>query len=126
MTITGRIPFEAVGSYLRRAAVGWVPWQPVAKNQKNIPTKLFEYMAHALPVVSSDLDSTRPFVQHGETGYRVAATDPAAHADAVRRLLQEPQLARTMGRRGQELVRTRYNWDAMEERLLAFYEELLS
>ena len=126
VTITGRVPFEAVGHYLGRAAVGWVPWQPVAKNEKNIPTKLFEYMAHGVPVVSSDLDSTRPFVQHGATGYLVAATEPVAHADALRKLLQEPQVARTMGRRGQELVRTRYNWDAMGKRLLALYEELLS
>jgi glycosyltransferase involved in cell wall biosynthesis len=126
VTVTGRVPFEAVGDYLRRAAVGWVPWQPVAKNQKNIPTKLFEYMAHGLPVVCSDLDSTRRFVEHGATGHRVAATEPAAHAEALRKLLEEPEVARKMGRSGQELVRTRYNWDAMEERLLGLYEGLLS
>jgi glycosyltransferase involved in cell wall biosynthesis len=125
VTIAGRVPFEEIGSYLKQASVGWVPWQPVPKNKKNIPTKLFEYMAYGLPVVSSDLPSTRPFVQNGENGYRVTADDPGAHADTFVELLQRPRQAKEMGRRGQELVRRRYNWGEMEERLLSLYQELL-
>jgi glycosyltransferase involved in cell wall biosynthesis len=126
VTLAGRVPFEQIGHYLRQAAVGWVTWQPVPKNKKNIPTKLFEYMAYGLPVVSSDLPSTRPFVHEGKNGYLVAASDPAAHAEAILRLLRRSAVAEEMGRRGQELVRTQYNWDEMEKRLLAFYEALLS
>ena len=126
LTITGRVPFEQIGGYLTQAAVGWVTWQPVSKNQKNIPTKLFEYMAYGLPVISSDLASTRPFVCQGETGYLVTASDPAEHAQAILQLLRHPQRAMTMGRQGQEMVRSRYNWDEMEKRLLALYQELLS
>ncbi len=126
VTIAGRVPFERIGDYLRQAAVGWVAWQPVPKNKKNIPTKLFEYMAYGLPIVSSDLPSTRPFIHDGENGYLVTADDPAAHAEAILELLRRPREAQTMGRRGQELVRTRWNWSEMEERLLDFYRELLS
>lgn len=126
LNITGRVPFEQIGGYLTQAAVGWVTWQPVSKNQKNIPTKLFEYMAYGLPVVSSDLASTRPFVCQGENGYLVAASDPAAHAQAILQILRRPQRAITMGRQGQEAVRSHYNWDEMEKRLLALYQELLS
>jgi glycosyltransferase involved in cell wall biosynthesis len=125
VTVTGRVPFEEIGTYLRRASVGWVPWQPVPKNEKNIPTKLFEYMAYSLPVVSSDLPSTRAFVQNGENGYRVTADDPQAHADALVKLLRDPDRARAMGRRGQAIVQTCYNWGEMEDRLLALYGELL-
>jgi glycosyltransferase involved in cell wall biosynthesis len=126
VTITGRVPFEEIGEYLRQAAVGWVPWQAVPKNEKNIPTKLFEYMAYQVPVVASDLESTRPFVEDGVNGYRVEPGSPAAHARAILRVLQDPDAAEQMGRAGQERVRARYNWDAMEERLLAFYDALLS
>jgi glycosyltransferase involved in cell wall biosynthesis len=126
VTISGRVPFEQIGDSLKRAAVGWVPWQPVPKNEKNVPTKLFEYMAYGLPIVTGDLLSTRRFVQDGENGYRVAADDPQAHAEAIVRLLRNPELAQALGRNGQELVRTQYNWDAMEPRLLTLYQELLS
>ena len=126
VTIIGRVPFEQVDDYLKQAAVGWVAWQPVPKNQKNIPTKLFEYMAYGVPIVSSDLASTRPFVRNGENGYRVTADDPAAHAQAIVCLLGQPEAAAEMGRRGQELVCKRYNWDTMEKRLLILYEKLLA
>jgi glycosyltransferase involved in cell wall biosynthesis len=126
VTIAGQVPFERIGEYLRQAAVGWVAWQPVPKNQKNIPTKLFEYMAYGVPIVAGDLRSIQPFVREGETGHRVPADDPAAHAEAILDVLRHPETAREMGRRGQELVQTRYNWDEMEKRLLALYEELLS
>ncbi len=123
--VVGSVPFEQVGEYLTRASVGWLAWQPVLKNKKNIPTKLFEYMAYALPIVSSDLPSTRPFIHDGREGYLATADDPAAHAEAILRLLRDPQAARAMGQRGQELVQTQYSWDAMEERLLALYEAVL-
>ena len=124
--ITGRVPFEDIGQYLRQAAVGWVPWQPVPKNKKNTPTKLFEYMAYALPVVSSDLPSTQPFVRAGENGFLVSAEDPDAHARAIVRLLDQPEEAVRMGKAGQDLVGNRWNWDEMEERLLQLYSRLLS
>ncbi len=40
--------------------------------------------------------------------------------------MEHPEEAALMGQRGQELVRTRYNWDTQAERLLALYEELAS
>jgi glycosyltransferase involved in cell wall biosynthesis len=126
ITITGRVPFEHIGNYLRWAAVGWVTWQPVPKNCKNIPTKLFEYMAYGLPVVSSDLPSTQPYVQPAVNGLLTEAADPAAHAAALLRLLSDPPAAQAMGRAGRVLVETRYNWDQMSPRLLALYEAVLS
>lgn len=123
--IAGRVPFERIGDYLARAAVGWVTWQPVAKNRKNVPTKLFEYMAYGLPVVSSDLPSVRPFLPP-EAGLVVAADDPAAHAAALLRLLRDPAGAAAMGAAGRRLVETRYNWEAMEPRLLTLYDRVLS
>ena len=124
VTITGRVPFESIGDYLSHAAVGWVGWQPVAKNRKNIPTKLFEYMAYGLPVVSSDLPSTQPFVEPGVNGMLVTATSPSEHAAALLRLLDEPEMAIQMGQAGRRLVETRYNWEAMASRLLALYETI--
>jgi glycosyltransferase involved in cell wall biosynthesis len=125
VTITGRVPFAEVGRYLQEAAVGWVPLQAVPKYQKNIPTKLFEYMAYGLPIVSSDLLPVRPFVQDRQNGYLVPPADPAAHARAILDLLGRPEQAQAMGRTGQRLVSTQYNWDEMEKRLLTLYGKLL-
>jgi len=125
VTMVGRVPFEAIGAHLARAAVGWVPWGDAPKNDKNIPTKLFEYMAYGVPVVSGDLRSTRPFVRAGENGWLVAPNDPGAHAAAILRLLADPARAAEMGRAGQALAAAQFNWDAEEVKLWGLYARLL-
>jgi len=126
VTIVGRIPFETIGDYLCQAAVGWIPWQSCPKNQKNIPTKLFEYMSYGVPIVASDLASTRSFVLDGENGYRVMASDPVAHAQAILQILQDSSIGMQMGFRGQELVRSLYNWGTEEKKMFALYEKILA
>lgn len=126
VTITGRVPFERIGKYLAQSTVGWVTWQPFAKNQRNVPTKLFEYMAFGRPVVSSDLPSTRPFVENGVNGFLVTAENPHSHAEAILNLINTPLSARAMGQAGKQLVKERYNWDTMRPRLLALYEAVLA
>ncbi len=126
VTLVGRVPFETIGTYLQQAAVGWLPWQVYPKNEKNIPTKLFEYMSYGLPIVSSDLASTRPFIQSGVNGFLVPPADPTAHAQAILHILRQPENGRIMGQQGQHLVQTRYNWAEMEHRLLTLYDQLLT
>lgn len=124
--ITGRVPFEKIGEYLIKASVGWLPWQPYAKNEKNIPTKLFEYMAYGLPIVSSSLSSTRPYIQDGENGYLVTPHSPIEHAEAILKIITDKNLNLKMGLKGQELVSSKYNWNKMEPRLLNFYSKLIN
>lgn len=126
LTITGRVPFHKIGQYLAEATIGWVTWQPFAKNERNIPTKLFEYMAFGRPVVSSDLPSTRPFIEDGANGFLVKADDPHAHAEAILRLIENPDAAQAMGLAGREMVQTRFNWDRMIPHLLEIYDKVLS
>lgn len=126
VTITGAIPFTQVGEYLIQASVGWIPFPPVPKYKKNIPTKLFEYMAYAIPVVSSDLPPVQPFITHQETGILVKADDPVAHAKAIINLLNDPSLGVRLGQNGQIIVMERFRWTEMEKRLLAFYQQILS
>jgi glycosyltransferase involved in cell wall biosynthesis len=124
--ITGRVPFDQIGDYLHRARVGWVTWQACPKNKKNVPTKLFEYMAFGLPVVSSDLPSVRPFLHQGYNGHLVPASDHEAHAAVISRLLQNPEEALQVGQAGQQMVNESFNWARMEPLLLALYENVIS
>ena len=107
----GRVPFDQVGAHLAAARVGWVTGGAAAKNQKNIPTKLFEYMAYGLPVVSSDLPSTRPFVPP-DVGLLAGADDAAGHAAALLRLLGDGVTAEALGAAGRRRVGEAWNWAA--------------
>ncbi len=123
--IIGPVPFDQVGTYLEKAIIGWIPFPPVPKYQKNIPTKLFEYMAYAIAIVSSDLCSIQQFIDNGVNGILVKADDPKAHADAIIELLTHPDYAAVLGKNAQVSVIEHYHWSEQEKKLLAFYKVVM-
>jgi phosphatidylinositol alpha-1,6-mannosyltransferase len=50
-------------------------------------------------------------VQAGETGFVVDPDEPAAVADAIKRLVGDQLLARRLGQAGRKSIETYYNWD---------------
>ncbi len=124
--LVGQVSHVEVPRYTRRARVSWVPWQPVEKHYKNIPTKMFEYMACGLPIVASDLPPIRRFIAESECGILVNATNAHEHAEAILYLLDHPDGAQRMGENGRRAVEEKYNWQSEGRKLLRLYEELLS
>jgi glycosyltransferase involved in cell wall biosynthesis len=65
---------------------------------------ILEAMAHSLPVVAMREGGTVEQVGHGQTGLLTSPGDLDALTDALRRLVNEPELAQKMGRLGYERV----------------------
>lgn len=87
-------------------------------------TKFFEYMAAGLPIVCSDFPVWRDLVVGNGVGLAVDPEDPAAAARALIWLHEHPGEAGEMGRRGRELVLTRFNWDSQARRLIELYRQM--
>jgi glycosyltransferase involved in cell wall biosynthesis len=121
----GRAAHEQVIQGLMEASVGLIPFRAVPNHLIIIPTKLFEYMMCAVPVVASDLPPIRRYVTEVDCGLLVPPENPAAFAEAVGYLLDHPEEAQRMGRNGRQAVLSRYNWAAEERKLLSLYKELL-
>jgi glycosyltransferase involved in cell wall biosynthesis len=121
----GVLAHEEVSNWLGSADIGLVPLQPVSKFYKNIPTKLFEYMAMGLPIVGSDLPPIRKFVEESKTGCLAVPDKPESHVGKVMFLIQNPDLRRQMGENGRRAFETTYNWLSEEKKLLRLYSHLL-
>lgn len=119
------LPHEHVLEYIAKSTVGLSLLQPVSKFMKNIPQKVFEYMACAIPSVVTDLPPIRPFIEASQAGILVPPSDPEKIAEAIIFLLQHPEEARRMGKNGRQAVMEKYNWEKESAKLLALYEELL-
>ncbi|MGW2421640.1 glycosyltransferase family 4 protein [Streptomyces sp. NPDC001709] len=76
-----------------------------------------EASATGLPVVAGDSGGAPDAVLDGETGWVVRGGDPAAAADRIIPLLQDPELRRRMGERGRQWVEERWRWDLLAEKL---------
>jgi len=93
---------------------------------EGLPLTVLEAMASGLPVVATPVGGTPELVRDGETGYLVPPDDPEALAGAICSLLDDPQHARRMGRRGRATVEAGYGWDSVTERTEDVYREVLA
>lgn len=113
-----------VHNFIEIAEVGLALLHPLPKYQKNIPQKIFEYMACKKPVVATDLASLRNFILSANCGILCPGKDLSQITSAIRYLLVNPEEAQRMGERGYEAVKREWNWGKMEEKLLGLYRSL--
>jgi glycosyltransferase involved in cell wall biosynthesis len=84
---------------------------------------LLEAMACGTAVVGSRITSIPEYVEDGVTGYLVLPNDPDSLRTVLKRLLDHPDQALALGRRGHELVQQHFTWDAVVDRCLLAYAE---
>jgi glycosyltransferase involved in cell wall biosynthesis len=82
------------------------------------PTKLFEYMGLAKPIVASDLDQIGEVLEHEETGILCPPGDAGAAAAAAAELLEDPGKCSRLGEAALERARSDYSWKAHTRRIL--------
>jgi len=82
-----------------------------------------EAQASGRPVVGSDVSGLRSVIRDQVSGYLIAGHDPAEYAERIGRLLEDPELAQQMGRRGR-LLAQRYSWTRTADRLRELFEDV--
>lgn len=118
------VDHEKIGAYMRISDVGLIPLQPIRKYMKNIPIKLFEYMACGTPVLSANLPPIAEFLSPSGAGRLYDSTDDRALAEGVLDMLADPDGLAQMRRKGLESVRASWNWSQMERKLLDIYRHI--
>ena len=77
-----------------------------------------EAHAYGKPVVGGRSGGVVDAVIEGETGFLVSPEDPAALAEAILKLLAEPDYAARLGAQGRRRVAEELNWQVFTERVL--------
>jgi glycosyltransferase involved in cell wall biosynthesis len=126
VVLAGRIDHSKMAETLSKARISICPLMEIPKFKNNIPVKVFESWACGLPVICSDLPPIRPFFKGKQFGLLVEPGNVMALADAMERLLANPEEATRMGTAGRKAVVDQYNNSSESKKLLAFYKKLLS
>jgi D-inositol-3-phosphate glycosyltransferase len=83
-----------------------------------------EAQACGRPVVGSGVTGLRSVVRDEVSGYLIDSHDPAMYAERIGRLLDNPELALQMGRRGR-LLAQRFSWTRTADRLQVLFDAVV-
>jgi glycosyltransferase involved in cell wall biosynthesis len=91
-----------------------------------LPYAVLEAAACARPIVATAVGGVPRVLQDGETALLVPPRDPAALAAALRRLVDAPDEARSMGLAAYAMVRRSFSADELVQRTLDVYSRALA
>lgn len=86
---------------------------------------VIEGMGVGKPVVAAASSGPKMSVDHGKTGYLVPIEDPEALAEAILKLLDDPEMAARMGEAGRQRVLENYTVEQMVRQAEAIFDSVL-
>ncbi|GAB4386570.1 glycosyltransferase family 4 protein [Albidovulum sp.] len=123
-TFTGPLYGDDLLRALNSCDIGVSPDPKNAMNDISTMNKVMEYMTLEKPVVQFDLKEGR--ASAGDAALYARANDPADFAARIAELMDAPERAAEMGRRGRARVMERLSWAHSVPHLLAAYDRIFA
>jgi glycosyltransferase involved in cell wall biosynthesis len=118
----GYLPADEALSRVRGALAGLSLLSDTPNFRNSMPTKVLEYCAYGVPVITTPLPLAARLVERSGSGLVVPWDDPGSVVETVVQL-RVNGAAQAMGQRGHQLAATEYNWARWSK---VFAEELES
>ncbi len=122
----GRVDYIRVPYYINASHIGLAPF--IKKRNQRIglsPLKLYEYMACARPVITSQLAGVEQIIRDSGGGCAIEPEKPQKLACAILKLLIDPQLCEKMGLNGCRYVNEKHSWTGVSEKVYRVCEDLI-
>jgi glycosyltransferase involved in cell wall biosynthesis len=118
----GPVPYDSVPQYVNACDVLCAPYDPSLSELRNrggigAPLKVLEYMACEKPVITTAVPPITDVVKDGHNGLLVPPGDVNSLAEAIRRIVRDPEGARAMANEGRQTVITSYSWASLARTL---------
>lgn len=116
----GRVPHQEVPNELAKLDI-----YIALSRRESFGVAIIEAGAAGRPVVVSDAGGLPEVTLDGITGLVVPKENPQAAADAIEKLVLNPQLRLLMGQAGREHVSTTYSWDTCIANMIQVFENTI-
>jgi glycosyltransferase involved in cell wall biosynthesis len=90
------------------------------------PNVVLEAMAAGVPIAATTVGGVPEILEHGHTGLLVPARQPAAMAEAIRRLLEDSMLRTQLASAARHQVEVRFTPQTYYRSLVTVYQEILA
>jgi glycosyltransferase involved in cell wall biosynthesis len=92
----------------------------------SLPTKIVEYCALGVPVITTRLPLASALVKSENVGFEVPWDDPSAVVDAILKLRAEPELRRRLGANGHQVALREHDWNRLSVDFVGVMEAIAS
>ncbi len=92
--------------------------------REGLPKVLLEAASTGRPIVTTNTPGCREIVRNGENGLLVSVRSAEKVADAIQRLIENPELRQKMGARGREIVVSEFAIEKVISETMTVYKEL--
>lgn len=93
--------------------------------REGVPRSAIEAAAMGKPLVLTDIRGCREIAREGIEGLLVLPRDPERLADAITRVLEDPELRRSLGERARARAVERFDERRVTDRVIAYYREIM-
>lgn len=114
----GLIPKVEVAKWLQNARASFVTFKDLPVLHTNSPNKMFDSFAAGVPIIQSTRGWIAELVENTNCGITVDPNRPEDTANAVKLLVEQPDLAKKMGENAMNLAKTEFNRDTLSQRFL--------
>ena len=92
---------------------------------EGLPISLIEVMTSGKCVVGTDVGGIPEVIDHGENGLLIPPNDPDKLAEALIYLLNNPDIAKKMGKKGIKIAKEEFSHQIMIKKVERIYDELI-
>lgn len=121
----GNLPRNELGMYYKNASVFVLPSITYKDQSEGLGVVLLEAMASGAPVIGTDTGGIPDIIKDGINGLLVPPGDPYALADAIIRIIENPDLTNQFREAGLKTVHERFSWEKISDQFIEIYQELL-
>jgi glycosyltransferase involved in cell wall biosynthesis len=121
ITFIGEQPFDKIPEYLAVADLIAIPQKKSYSAMGQVPAKVFDAMAMAKPIISTNI-SDLPIILK-DCGIIVEPGDINGLAEKIKFILDNPKIAKEMGKRAREKCVKEYSFEAIAPKLLKIFEK---
>lgn len=120
VTFTGKVDYSEIPEWHRKIDV-FVN----ASYHESFGVSVLEASASGVPVIVTSAGGLPEVVIDNETGFIVPPGDPEKTASALERLILNRELRTTMGKKGREFVKQKYDLEISVKKMLDVYEQVI-
>lgn len=97
----------------------------ICSDSEGLSNALLEYLFKGCAAVATDVGGNPELVRHEQTGLLVPPDDEVALAGALERLIEDPQLRRTLARAARRFAEESFSWERCEQEHSTLYCSLV-